>query len=72
MRAPARDGLAKGRLVAWLAGLVAAIAVLHLAGRGVLAPPAPAPGAIRRWLVERDAITVAFLRNNQGRSSAMK
>jgi nucleoid-associated protein YgaU len=46
-------------LVAWVAFLVAAIAFLHGAGRGPLAPP-PLDGRTRAWLDERDAAEATF------------
>jgi hypothetical protein len=49
------------RLIAWLIGLLAAIAVLQLAGRGTLATPSVVePGAWVPWAGSRDALTIAF------------
>jgi hypothetical protein len=48
-------------LVAWFAGLAAAIWLLQVAGRGVLAPPPlTSLDGIGRWLEERDGVTVGF------------
>jgi nucleoid-associated protein YgaU len=47
-------------LVAWLAGLALAIWLLQAAGRGVLAPPPLSLAGARRWLQERDGVTVGF------------
>ena len=48
-------------LLGWLLGLVAAIAVLTLAGRGALAAPSILEvAAWRPWAQARDALTIAF------------
>jgi hypothetical protein len=49
------------RLIAWLIGLLGAIAVLQIAGRGALAAPSIVePGAWAPWASSRDALTIAF------------
>ncbi|MCU1453766.1 MAG: hypothetical protein JWN46_1912 [Acidimicrobiales bacterium] len=52
--------LALARSAAWLAGLLTIVAVLHALGRGPLALPPASANEIRRWLAERDAVTVAM------------
>lgn len=48
-------------LIAWILGLLAAVAVLTLAGRGALgAPSILEPAAWRPWASGRDALTIAF------------
>jgi hypothetical protein len=59
-RRPARRGSSL-LLLGWIAGLLGAIAVLTLAGRGALAAPSILdPAAWGPWAAGRDALTIAF------------
>jgi hypothetical protein len=50
-----------GQLLLWAAGIGAALAGLHLAGRGPLAPPPlRSPSGWAPWLQQRDPVVAAF------------